>query len=40
MFGMVAMFITQANPIDAYTIGGVVAIVGLYLIWRLVTIHE
>ncbi|MCB0033212.1 MAG: undecaprenyl/decaprenyl-phosphate alpha-N-acetylglucosaminyl 1-phosphate transferase [Anaerolineales bacterium] len=35
MFGMVAMFITQASPVDAYSIGAVVAAGGLYLIWHL-----
>lgn len=35
MFGMVALFITQASIADGYTIGGVVLAIGLYLIWRL-----
>jgi UDP-GlcNAc:undecaprenyl-phosphate GlcNAc-1-phosphate transferase len=33
--GVVAMFLTQATIIEGYFIGGVVAMVALYALWRL-----
>ncbi len=33
--GMVALFITQASIIEGYVVGGVVALVGLWGLWRL-----
>lgn len=35
MFGMVGLFITQATVGEGYFIGGVVAIICIYVIWRL-----
>lgn len=34
-FGMVGLFVTQANVIEGYLIGSVVALICLYAIWRL-----
>lgn len=34
-FGLVALFVTQANHLEAYLIGGTVAVLALYAIWRL-----
>ena len=35
MFGMVGLFITQADIIEGYFIGGAVALFSLYTLWRL-----
>lgn len=35
MFGLVSLFVTQADVIEGYTIGLIVVLLGLYLIWRL-----
>ena len=35
VFGLVALFVTQANPLEGYIIGGIVAALALYAIWRL-----
>jgi UDP-GlcNAc:undecaprenyl-phosphate GlcNAc-1-phosphate transferase len=35
VFGMVALFITQATVVEGYFIGGVVAVVCAYAIWRM-----
>jgi len=35
VFGLVALFVTQANLLEAYLIGGTVALVALYAIFRL-----
>jgi UDP-GlcNAc:undecaprenyl-phosphate GlcNAc-1-phosphate transferase len=35
IFGMIAVFITQATVVEGYTIGAVVALLGLYAIWWL-----
>src|SRR5690606_24511751 len=35
MFGMVGLFITQADIVEGYLIGGVVAALCLFAIWRL-----
>jgi hypothetical protein len=34
-FGMVAIFLTQATVVEGYFIGGVVALLALYAIYRL-----
>ncbi|MEW5987839.1 MAG: MraY family glycosyltransferase [Chloroflexota bacterium] len=34
-FGMMGLFITQADVVEGYTIGGVTALLGAYAIWRL-----
>ncbi|MCI0394033.1 MAG: undecaprenyl/decaprenyl-phosphate alpha-N-acetylglucosaminyl 1-phosphate transferase [Chloroflexi bacterium] len=34
-FGMVGLFITQADPLEGYTIGATTALLLLYAIWRL-----
>jgi UDP-GlcNAc:undecaprenyl-phosphate GlcNAc-1-phosphate transferase len=33
--GVVALFVTQANIVEGYVVGGVVALVGLWGLWRL-----
>jgi UDP-GlcNAc:undecaprenyl-phosphate GlcNAc-1-phosphate transferase len=33
--GVVAMFLTQATIIEGYVMGGVLAAVALYALWRL-----
>jgi UDP-GlcNAc:undecaprenyl-phosphate GlcNAc-1-phosphate transferase len=33
--GVVAMFLTQATIIEGYFIGGVLAVVAVYALWRL-----
>jgi UDP-GlcNAc:undecaprenyl-phosphate GlcNAc-1-phosphate transferase len=33
--GLVALFITQASLVEGYVVGGVVALVGLWLLWRM-----
>ena len=35
VFGLVALFVTQASALEAYVISGTVAVVALYAIWRL-----
>jgi UDP-GlcNAc:undecaprenyl-phosphate GlcNAc-1-phosphate transferase len=35
VFGMIALFVTQASVIEGYFAGGAAALVGLYFIWRL-----
>jgi UDP-GlcNAc:undecaprenyl-phosphate GlcNAc-1-phosphate transferase len=35
MFGMIATFVTQANLVEAYLLGGTVFLVAVYSIWRL-----
>jgi len=35
VLGLLAMFLTQANITEAYIVGGVVAICGLYGLWKL-----
>ncbi len=35
VFGMVALFVTQASVIEGYFIGGVVAVVCAYAIWKM-----
>ncbi|MFW6042396.1 MAG: glycosyltransferase family 4 protein [Chloroflexota bacterium] len=35
MFGMVGLFITQADIVEGYFIGGTVALFSIYAIWRL-----
>jgi hypothetical protein len=35
MFGLVAIFITQATLMEGYVIGGVTAVLALYTIFRL-----
>ncbi|MBE2224290.1 MAG: undecaprenyl/decaprenyl-phosphate alpha-N-acetylglucosaminyl 1-phosphate transferase [Anaerolineae bacterium] len=35
VFGLIALFVTQANALEAYLIAGTVTAVALYAIWRL-----
>ncbi|PID87019.1 MAG: undecaprenyl-phosphate alpha-N-acetylglucosaminyl 1-phosphate transferase [Chloroflexi bacterium] len=35
VFGLVALFVTQATALEAYAISGTVVVVALYAIWRL-----
>lgn len=35
VFGLVALFVTQASALEAYVISGTVAVAALYAIWRL-----
>jgi len=35
VLGMLALFVTRASAIEGYTVGGLVALVGLYGLWRL-----
>jgi UDP-GlcNAc:undecaprenyl-phosphate GlcNAc-1-phosphate transferase len=35
MLGIVAQFVTQAGPTEAYMLGGAVCLVALYSLWRL-----
>lgn len=35
MLGMVAQFVTHANPTEAYALGGAVAVLAVYCLWRL-----
>jgi UDP-GlcNAc:undecaprenyl-phosphate GlcNAc-1-phosphate transferase len=34
-FGVIAIFVTQATILEGYTVGGTVALAGLYALWHL-----
>jgi UDP-GlcNAc:undecaprenyl-phosphate GlcNAc-1-phosphate transferase len=36
MFGLIALFITEASVVEGYGMGTAVAIIALYAIWKLI----